>query len=345
MVWWQFLLFPFALLYDLVTRIRNYAFDTQVRKSFRFHTNVIAVGNLSVGGTGKTPMIDYLIDYFLNKEMNIATLSRGYGRRTSGFRLAEEKETPKTLGDEPYMYFFKHGERIRVAVGEERDLAIPELLWHEPDTQVILLDDAFQHREVLPSLNILLTTYHKPFYKDYLLPSGLLREARKGAERAEIILVTKCPSLLTGADQVKVKEEIKKYSKAKVFFTTVEYGAPKPFFENGIPLREQVVGISGIADPMLFNKYVSTSFKCKLIHNYKDHYHYSKRDVKDIINELGEGESLITTEKDMVKLRSFEQLQDFSCFYIPIKVKFLKEETLFLSMIDSSLNNDVQKPD
>ena len=314
MYWWQYLLFPFGVLFDLITRIRNYLYDTGFQRSFRFHTNVIAVGNLSVGGTGKTPMVNFLIDYFLQRKIKVATLSRGYRRKTNGFRLANEHDTPQTLGDEPFMYYCRYRPHVQVAVGEERDLAIPEILYHLPDTEVILLDDAFQHRIVSPSLNILLTTWHRPFYKDYLMPAGHLREARRGAKRAEIIVVTKCPAVLTDADQIKIREKIGRYSQARVFFTTIAYDLPKPVFENDGGLKGQVVGISGIADPAGFNTYLSKTYRCKLIHNYRDHHHYSKKDIMDITNELGNDISLMTTEKDMVKLRSFAALESYSCY-------------------------------
>lgn len=339
MVWWQYFLFPFSILYDLLTRFRNYLYDRKIIKSFAFDTNVIAVGNLSVGGTGKTPMTAYLIHHFSTTGTNVATLSRGYGRSTSGFRMAGENDNASTLGDEPFMYHLKFP-AIGVAVGEERDLAIAELLFHRPETELILLDDAYQHRVVSPSLNILMSDYQRPFYDDFLLPGGRLREQRKNASRADIIIISKCPTFLTEADQVKIQDRVKSYSRAPVFFTAIEYGEPLPIFQAGSSLQNRIVGISGIAGYKGFNDYLTRTFHVKLIHNYGDHHRYSRMDIKDIINELDEGTSLITTEKDRVKLCEFSQLMDFSCFYIPIEVKFLKNEALFLSMVESVVKKD-----
>ncbi|MEQ8470506.1 MAG: tetraacyldisaccharide 4'-kinase [Marinoscillum sp.] len=343
MIWWQAIFFPFALLFDLITRIRNWMYKKGFRESTRFDANVIAVGNLAIGGTGKTPMIDYLIQYFSSKNLKVSTLSRGYGRETRGFRLADWGDSAATIGDEPYGYFLKYKGKVPVAVGAERDLAISELLLHQPDTTAVLLDDAFQHRRVTPTANIMLTTYQNPFYQDFLLPVGRLRESRKGADRADIIIVTKCPSFLAESDQVRMKTQIAQYSNAKVFFMSIEYLEPKPIFENQIPLHNRVVAISGMAQPQPFEQYISSKYQITLTHHYRDHYKYKTEDIRDITRELSSNVSLITTEKDMVKLRSFQELKEYSCFYIPIRMKFLKDETLFYSTLDSMLNYYAQE--
>lgn len=344
MIWWQAIFFPFALLFNLVTSVRNRMYDRGVRKSTRFDANVIAVGNLAIGGTGKTPMIHHLIQYFHGKNLKVCTLSRGYGRDTSGFRLAAlPVDSPATIGDEPYGYLERYESQVPVAVGEERDLAISELLLHEPDSYAVLLDDAFQHRRVTPTVNIVLTTFQNPFYKDYLLPAGRLRESRKGAARADIVVVTKCPYFLSEADQVRMKHAIARYSDAIVFFMTINYLEPKPFFENGKPLTNRVLAISGMAQPKPFEDHLSRYFNVVLSHHYRDHYKYKKEDIKDMIRELGPDVSLITTEKDMVKLKRFPQLADFPCFYIPIEMKFLKDEALFYSTLDSRLKYYAQE--
>ncbi len=338
---WRFLFYPLTLLYAGVVMLRNWLYDTDYRRSTSFDANVIGVGNLAIGGTGKTPMIDYLITYFLSKEFRISTLSRGYGRRTNGFRVASIHDTPDTIGDEPFMYWRKYLPKVHVAVAEHRDLAIPQLLGHR-DHEVVLMDDAFQHRRVIPSTNILLTTYENPFYQDFLLPSGRLREHRKGASRADIVLVTKCPGFMAESDQVRIKHEISQYTEAAVYFLTIDYLDPKPIFDNGLQLNNRVVAISGMANPEPFEKEVSARFNMKLAHHYRDHYRYKPQDIKDMIVELGPDTSLITTEKDMVKLKWFSELAEFSCFYIPIRMKFLKDESLFQSQIDSMLKNYVQ---
>lgn len=339
MYWWQVILFPFALLFDAVTRIRNLLYDRQIKKSIRFDANVVAVGNLSIGGTGKTPMIDYLVQYFQSKNLKASTLSRGYGRKTQGFRLAGEVDTPDTIGDEPYMYHMKFAGKVPVAVGEERDLAISELLIREPDTYTVLMDDAFQHRKVTPSVSILLTTYQYPFHEDYLLPAGRLREARTGAKRADIVIVSKCPEYMSGAEMVKFKQAMTDYTSAEIYFATIIYEPLRPIFENGLEPKRKVLAISGMADPRPFEAHLKRHYTVSLSHNYRDHYRYQPDDIKDILREMDEDTCLITTEKDMVKLGRFEVLSRYPCFFLPIRMKFLKDEALFLSALESKLKN------
>ena len=193
-----------------------------------------------------------------------------------------------------------------------------------------------------PSTNILLTTYENPFYEDYLLPSGRLREHRSGASRADIVLVTKCPTFMAESDQVRMKYQISLYTHATVYFLTIDYLEPQPIFDNGLQLNNRVVAISGMANPKPFEKEVSSRFNMKFAHHYRDHYRYKQQDIKDIIMELNSDTSLITTEKDMVKLKSFSELSEYSCYYIPIRMKFLRDESLFQSQIDSMLKNYVQ---
>ncbi len=337
MNWWQVLLFPFALLFDLITRLRNYLYDKEILKPIQFETNVIGIGNLSVGGTGKSPMVAYLCEYFISQSTQACTLSRGYGRKTKGFRIVTEKETAQSVGDEPLMFHRRYQGKINVVVGEERMYAIPELLYHFPDTEVILMDDAFQHRTVKPGLNIMITTFQRPFYSDFLMPSGFLRESRNGAVRADIILVSKCPDHLTEADQRAIKDRVAEYSRADVFFTGIEYGDLQPLFPESEELRDQVVAISGIANADIFHAYADKHFNVKIHHQYGDHHRYSQLDIKGIINELNQNTSLITTEKDAVKMQAFPDMRNYSCYYIPIKVKFLKDESLFQSMVNDCI--------
>jgi len=337
MYWWQIILFPFALLFYLITWIRNALYDRQIKQTVSFDANVIVIGNLAIGGTGKTPMVDYLINYFNNLGVQPATLSRGYGRKTYGFKLADYNDTATTIGDEPYMYHYKYRGEVPVAVCSDREMAIPELLGSRPDTEVILMDDAMQHRRVKPSVTVMLTSFGNIFTNDFVLPSGRLRESRNGAGRAQIIVVTKCPESLSDADMVKIKEHISQYSKAKVFFSTVIYEPLKPIFDEEIPLKSKVLGISGLANAKPFEDYLKKNYSVKLTYNYRDHYHYKGTDIRDIIRELDDATSLITTEKDMVKLQAFPELKPFSCYYLPIRMKFLKNESLFLSELNSYL--------
>ena len=202
----KILLYPFSLLYGLVMWTRNRLYDNKVLNAVEFDLPVIAVGNLSVGGTGKTPHVEYLIR-LLKDRFHIATLSRGYNRRTKGYLLADENSTASQLGDEPMQFHQKYPD-ISVCVGEERMLAIPQLLMERPDTQTILLDDAFQHRSVKPGMNIMITDYSRRFTKDHVVPFGRLREGRKGYERANCIIVSKCPPHLSETEKNAIRQEI-----------------------------------------------------------------------------------------------------------------------------------------
>ncbi|MFT4835055.1 MAG: tetraacyldisaccharide 4'-kinase [Marinoscillum sp.] len=343
MYWWQYILFPFALLFDLITKFRNFLFDRQIKKSTEFDANIVLIGNLAIGGTGKTPMVDFLIRYFHVNGKKVATMSRGYGRKTYGFRLAGPVENSDTLGDEPYMYHDKYKGAVAVAVGGDRDLAIAELLARKPETEVILMDDGFQNRGVKPSISIVLSTYDNIFTKDFVLPSGRLRESRIGAKRADVVIVTKCPEHLNDADMARIRMEISAYTEAQIFFMATIYEPLLPIFENNLPQHSKVVAISGMAYPEPFEKYLRSKYSVKLAHNYRDHYRYSLQDVKDIARELKEGISMICTEKDKVKLQSFASLKEHSCYYQPISMRFLRDEALFFELLESKLIFDVEE--
>ena len=218
----QVLLWPFTLLYKSITRFRNYLYDTGYQKTVDFTPFIISVGNLSVGGTGKSPMIEFLADRLLREGYSIAILSRGYGRKTRGVRLATDKDSAETLGDEPYQFYRKYQQKpVAVAVAEERVLGVPEIMHHNPETQVVLLDDAYQHRAIDRNLNLLLTPFDRPFYRDYVLPTGRLRESRSGAKRADAVIVTKCPDELGTAQQEEITTHIMQYTQrdTPVFFS------------------------------------------------------------------------------------------------------------------------------
>ena len=334
-------LYPFAILYDAITRVRNYLYDTGRRGSVRFDINVIAVGNLTVGGTGKTPHIEYLIR-LLKDRYKVATLNRGYGRKTKGFLIADESSSASSLGDEPFQYYKKYGKEITVAVGEERALAIPSILLEREETKVILLDDAYQHRAVQPLLTILLSDFNRPFYEDVLLPAGRLRESRKGAKRADIIVVSKCPDKLSEAQQLDIIKAIKQYAKKEipVFYTGINYGKPICFSDASVDIiGKKVVLITGLANAKPIKEYIQTNYELTKHIEFPDHYNYKVKDVEHIAslyNELKETHIIITTEKDMVKLVNpdfKELLKNVPVFYIPIEVYFLKEKEKFEELI------------
>ena len=346
MKFFSVLLFPFSLLYDLGTRFRNHLYNVGYKRSFEFETNIIAVGNLSVGGTGKSPMIEYLAR-LLKDRYRVATLSRGYGRKTYGFRLASDHDDATTLGDEPFQFYRKFTPTIDVAVGEERALAIPFLLAEGKGTEVILLDDAYQHRTVKPGLNILLTSYGKPFYTDHVLPMGQLRESRQGARRADIIIVTKCPGDITATEMDRIKQRIRAYNdKAPIFFTAVRYAHPASVFDSQ-EIRQRIFLFTGIANPYDLKKYLSHRYHMVGERTFPDHHRYSVRDIQSIL-KMARGEndqddvSLVTTEKDMVKLLSEELrdvLKDKSIFFMPIETYFLKDGRQFDELILKSVKS------
>lgn len=337
------LLFPFSILYDLITRVRNYLYDTGRRGSVQFEANVIAIGNLTVGGTGKTPHVEYLIR-LLKDRYKVATLSRGYGRKTKGFRLADESSSAKTLGDEPYQYFRKFGKEIVVAVGEERALAVPSILLEHPEVKVILLDDAYQHRSVRPLLNILLSDYNRPFYEDYLLPSGRLRESRKGANRADAVIVTKCPDLISFTEKENIQNHLSKYihKEVPVFFTGIKYGTPVKVFTGEASWQgKKIVLFTGLANAKPLVEYLKTNYALAEHLSFSDHHDYKEADIEVILatfNSLNKNQDhiLMTTEKDMVKFFELplkNKLERVPFFYIPIEIYFLEGKEKFDSLV------------
>lgn len=339
----RFLLFPFAILYNIVTGLRNRLYDQAVKPSVKFDLPVIGIGNLTAGGTGKTPLTEYLIR-LLARNYRVATLSRGYGRSSKGFRMAQPTDSALTIGDEPFQFFVKFGDRIKVAVGEERALAITNILHHHPETQIILLDDAFQHRRVIPSLNILLTDYHRPFYQDFLLPAGRLRESRSGAGRADIVIVTKCPQEITDEEMIEIEKSIRVFVERPVFFTHIRYGNPTPLGRPDVKLGEQIVLLSGISNSQPLEHYVAQNYKLKKHFNYADHHPYTKADLERLDRFITDNPStsILTTEKDKVKLATPEFdsiIQRLPIFYLPIEVEFIKNGRDFDEMVLNSIKS------
>jgi len=329
----RFLLFPFALIYDWVTRLRNHLYDIGYKHAIEFDRMVICVGNINVGGSGKTPMIEYLIRLFA-PHFKVATLSRGYGRKTRGFRIASNEDSAKTLGDEPFQFYLKFKDLISVSVGEERALAIPEMLLQKPEIDIILLDDAFQHRPVKPAYSILLTEYSKPFFDDFILPMGTLREARLGAKRADVIVVTKCPSDISSEEKGKIKLAIHKYAVNKpVFFSAIKYGHPIGIndYKTSRPANK-VIAVSGIAQSNIFETHLGSLFSIAHHFDFADHHAYTEEDLMQIEQRAkltGPDVSIMTTEKDMVKLLSFKERMSLSWYYIPIETVFIENGAEF----------------
>jgi tetraacyldisaccharide 4'-kinase len=333
----RFLLFPFAALYDLVTTARNRLYDLQFRPSVQFEIPVVSVGNLAVGGTGKTPMIEYLVRLLQGR--SIATLSRGYGRKSKGFRVATPHDTADSIGDEPLQLYRKFGERVIVTVGEERVMAIPNIMDQFPETAVILLDDAFQHRKVKPGLNILLTDYHRQFCDDHIMPMGRLRESRDGAGRADIVVVTKCPQSVTDDDIMQATRNIRRYAKAPVFFSRIRYGRANPVIPGTV--IDRVVLISGIANAEPLEDYVRQHYKLVKHIRFGDHHGYTQRDIQRVLASVPVDQSIgvLTTEKDLVKLSApgFDKYwRTYPLLFLPIELEFVKNGKEFDALV---LNN------
>jgi tetraacyldisaccharide 4'-kinase len=316
--------FPLVPVYYAVTWLRNTLYDLGLKKSTSYSFPVICVGNLSVGGTGKTPMIEYLID-LLKEDYRIATLSRGYKRKSKGFQLANEFSSAESLGDEPFQFYNKFKNTILVAVDTDRTNGIAQLKQLDNAPDVILLDDAFQHRKVKAGFNILLTTYNKPYFEDFVLPTGNLRESSKGAKRANMIIVTKCPDNLSETEKNRFIKSINPNKNQNVFFSHIEY-SNDIFSETNKKNIDSVADftlVTGIANanPLVdFLKKKNLQFEHL---NFNDHYEFSSEDIK----ELDKKELIITTEKDFMRLKQFQSLKD-KLFYLPIKVRINDESAV-----------------
>lgn len=336
----RILLLPFALLLGLIVTIRNWLYDNNILKSSSFGLPLICVGNLSTGGTGKSPMVEFLVRH-LRDRYQVAILSRGYKRKTKGYALASETTTAIDIGDEP-MQFYKKFPDVPIAIGEERLEAIPQLLHDRPQTNVIVLDDAFQHRAIKAGLNILLTDYGNLFTRDFFLPTGDLRDARSSYTRAEIIVVTKCPPNLSEAEKESLIREIDPLKRQEVFFSTIAYGVPYHITSRSLSSLDkdaEVLLVTGIANPKPLKQYLEE--KIDLYHQmqYNDHHIFSIDDWREIKNRY-EGldtkkKMVLTTEKDAMRLLKFSAEIDGMAFYvIPIEHKFLfGEEQVFLMRV------------
>jgi len=327
----KLLLAPFSLLYGAGISFRNWAYRRGIMRGISFSVPVISVGNLSVGGAGKTPHIEYLIR-LLDPYLSIATLSRGYRRKTRGFLVVRPEMSVEEVGDEPLQYARKFPD-VQVTVAEERAFAIPEIVGRRPDTQLVLLDDAFQHRAVKPGLNILLTEYERPFTRDYLLPSGRLREWRSGYERADVIVVSKCPRELDRAAADDLLAEIDPFPHQRVFFSYYGYATPYYLLDHRYRLRMDeginVLLISAIANTEYLLQHLRSSAQSVHSLEYADHHYFSGSDMANLqqrFSELkGKHRAIITTEKDATRLemhRDFIARERLPIFVLPVEVQF-----------------------
>ena len=345
----KIILFPFTVLYGVIITSRNLLYDTGLLKSTSFSVPVISVGNLSIGGAGKTPHIEFLIR-ILGEYIYVATLSRGYKRKTKGFRFVNSRDSVLEAGDEPLQFKRKYPE-VNVAVSESRTLAIPIIMKAFPYTQAVLLDDAFQHRAIIPGLNILLTPFHDPYTHDTLLPAGRLREYPSAYKRADIIIVTKCPDDISVDDKTAFQKELNILPHQKLFLSRYIYQDPYSF-KNGIDrirLSEDhdIILISAIASTYYLRYYLDS--KVGSVHQleYEDHHLFTDKDINYIEqvfnNRDTQNKIILTTEKDAMRLdlkRKKLVHSQLPIYVLPIQVEFcLDEKEEFIDVIKSFLLN------
>ncbi|MGV3460167.1 MAG: tetraacyldisaccharide 4'-kinase [Flavobacterium sp.] len=314
----RLLLYPFAIIYGVITGIRNWLYDKGIFKSESFSLPVIAVGNLSTGGTGKTPMTEYLIR-LLGEDYRVATLSRGYGRKSKGYVLGSEASGAEILGDEPYQFYTKFP-NIRVAVDADRVNGITQLLQLQPQPQVIILDDAYQHRRVKAGLYILLTAYGDIYADDHILPAGNLRESKSGAKRADVIIVTKCPKSLSIPEQQRITKKLKPQPGQEVYFTCIAYDDYVYSENNKLEVstikQQPKILVAGIAKPEPFFAHMKSDRD--ILNQYPDHHNFTPLEIQEL-NQLNQ--LIITTEKDYMRLRG--KVPAERLYYLPIRTKFI----------------------
>lgn len=332
----RILAFPFSILYGLILLVRNKFYDWGIFKSIRFDVPVISVGNLSVGGTGKTPHIEYLIRLLI-ADYQIATLSRGYGRKTQGFILSDSSSSASDIGDEPLQ--FKHkNPGLPVAVDEKRVNGVQQLLRLFPSLQTILLDDAFQHRAIQPGLSIVLTDFSKPYFEDHVVPSGTLREFRSGIKRADIIIITKCPQVLLPIERARLEKAVRPAPYQRLYFSYISYGEFIPFQQAKIsPFSKayyfernySIVLLTGIANTQPLEYYLKDKAKMVIPVKFPDHHSFTVADIENVRkifdNIATANKILLTTEKDAMRLKTPELaavLNHLPLFYMPIEIEF-----------------------
>jgi len=335
---WRRLLLPFSGVYWGITTIRNKFFDWGLMRTTSFDLPIINVGNLSVGGTGKSPHVMYLIDLLKDHKMT-CTLSRGYGRKTSGFRIANYDSKVYDIGDEPMQFFRRFKNKILISVCESRVFGVQSLLKHYYP-ELIILDDAFQHRKIKAGFNILLTDYNNPYFEDYLLPGGDLRESRGGANRADIIIVTKCPDAVPEDRLQQFHNKIGVKKNQQLFFSKIIYDEVIIGLNHSIHktewLNKNVILVTGIANPDSLVTFAEANFKNVLHLKYPDHHNFKDVEIDYIRKRFAETEGdkiILTTEKDYMRLFEENSLQN-NLYYLPIGIELNDKEKFNQTILD-----------
>ena len=340
------LLKPLSVLYGIGVGLRNKLFDLGIFHSHKCDLTTISVGNITVGGTGKTPHAEYLLEY-LSKRVSTAYLSRGYKRSTTGFRIADEKSTASTIGDEAYQIYRKF-ENVTVAVDGNRINALKKLQQHKAEPKVVVLDDAYQHRKLHPDLNILLIDYNRLTYRDLMLPLGELRESSENTDRADIIIFTKCPDTMQPVDMLSTRTQINPFPYQTLYYTILSYREPKGLFtDKKIELfGKEVLLVTGIAQPQHLHKHLEQYASLITALKYPDHHRFTSYDIQEIAEDyegLANGNRvIITTEKDAARLISMEIPESIKndIYTIGIEIEFLfNGKQNFNAQIDKFLRN------
>lgn len=345
-----YLLIPFSWLYGLIISFRKWLYKSGLYTRSKFDFPIICVGNITAGGTGKTPHIEWLIKN-LSGHYRVAVLSRGYKRKTMGYLLSTPISTPEQIGDEPYQIKQKFLQ-VPVAVSENRVLGIPALLGDEPDTEVVLMDDGFQHLSIEAGFNIVLCDYHRPYYSDYLLPAGLLRESKTGANRADVIIVTKCPNNLSTEEKNSITQKLQLQPNQTVYFSGIQYqnfiAITDAAKQQGMPLPNQpTIALAGIAKAGLFINQVKQTQQQVIPLVFSDHQTYTDDRIQQLASEASaySNSIIITTEKDAVKLKSgsiLPHINHLPIWYLPIGIQILfNEEEALLQQLNTYIRTEL----
>ena len=339
---------PLGWLYGLVTGIRNFLYDKGVRKSRAFDLPVISIGNITVGGTGKTPHAEYTAT-LLKDRYKTAVLSRGYGRHTKGFFMSDAHSDSGLIGDEP-LQIKRRFPDLEVAVCSDRAEGIRRLI-EMCAPQVIILDDAFQHRRIKPSLNILLVNWHRNILDDAMLPAGYLRESVRGRRRADIIIVTKCPDNLDKKSMADLTQRLKVRPEQQVFFTTPQYNKPYLIDDAGQPIdlpKAPLLAVTGIASPALMQAELERQGHDVTLMAYPDHYRFTKQDITNITDRLegmGPDAVIVTTAKDAARLQDLNLADELRAriYILPVGVRFLRDADKFEKAVIQHVESYVNK--
>ena len=334
----RWLLLPFSWIYGVITFLRNKAFDWGILKTHQIPKKSITVGNLSVGGTGKTPHVDYLIQYFLSKNTKLSVLSRGYGRKTKGLVVASDQSTASEIGDEPLQYIQRYSDKIKVVLSEKRTEGVDLIIAQFPENELIILDDAFQHRAVSAGFSILITPFNDLFSDAFMLPTGNLREWKSGKKRADLIVVSKSPTDISSNEEAQIIQKLG-FDAKRVFFSSLQYNDLVSFSTKREELEiEHALIVTGIGNPTPLIDYWKGKCSVELM-AFPDHHNYSTVDIKAIHEKFGKFASknkvIITTEKDYMRLQQFDEVLDpqYAWHYQPISI-VIKNQKRFNSILD-----------